>query len=72
MNIKTILDRVCLGPNKIHKASVVIPLNVWQEIEDKLEDLAASQSSALKTKITKARKEKGLYSALEVKKILKL
>jgi len=25
MNIKTILDRVCLGTDKIHKASVVIP-----------------------------------------------
>jgi hypothetical protein len=51
------------------KPVVVLPLSVWREIEDYLEDLEISQSRHLAAKIKKARSQKKLYSALEVKKL---
>lgn len=49
---------------------VVLPLKVWQEIEDYLEDLEIGQSKKLVAKIKKARSQKKLYSAAEIKKLL--
>lgn len=49
---------------------VVLPLKVWREIEDYLEDLEMSQSRHLAARIKKARAQKKLYSAAEVKKLL--
>ena len=56
--------------NKIGKLPVVVlPLSDYEKIK---EDLAMSQSKNLRKKIAAARKEKKVYSALEVKKILGL
>ena len=56
---------------KIGKAPVVIlPLKVWQEIESSLEDLEAEEGHFLVRKIDKARRERKLYSANQVKKAL--
>lgn len=52
------------------KSVVVLPLKVWREIEDYLEDVEASNSRRLAARIKKARSEKKLYSAAEVKKLL--
>lgn len=52
------------------KPVVVLPLKVLREIEDYLEDLEMSGSKRLAAKIKKARSEKKLYSAAEVKKLL--
>lgn len=51
---------------------VVLPLYVWEEIEDKLENLEILKSKNLKKKISAARSEKKLYSSGQVKKILGL
>lgn len=56
---------------KMGKAQVVVlPLKVWREIEDHLEDWEMSQSRQLAAKIKNARSQKKLYSAAEVKKLL--
>jgi hypothetical protein len=56
---------------KIGKTPVVVlSLKVWREIEDYLEDLEISQSKQLAAKIKRARSQKKLYSAAEVKKLL--
>ena len=56
---------------KIGKAPVVIlPLKVWQEIESSLEDLEAEGGRFLAHKVVKARRERRLYSATQVKKVL--
>jgi len=56
---------------KIGKAPVVVlPLKVWEEIEDCLEDLQIANSRLLGRKIIGARREKKLYSAAEVRKAL--
>jgi len=49
---------------------VVLPLKVWREIEDYFEDLEINQSQSLAARIKKARSQKKLYSAAEVKKLL--
>lgn len=49
---------------------VVLPLDVWKEMEGKLEDLEMLQSQVLKKKIAKARSEKKIYSSSQVKKLL--
>ncbi len=51
---------------------VVVPLKLWQEIEEKIEELEMLQAKYLRKKIEKARKEKKLYSPDEVRKILKI
>lgn len=49
---------------------VILPLNIWEELKDKLEDLEMMKSQFLRKKIAKARSEKGLHSSLQVKKML--
>ena len=47
---------------KIGKTPVVIvPIKIWEEIGDRLEDLEMEQSASFKKKITRARSEKTLY-----------
>lgn len=56
---------------KIGKTPVVIlPLNIWKEMENKLEDLEMLESQTLRKKIAKARSEKKIYSSSQVKKLL--
>lgn len=57
-----------IGKNPV----VVLPLRVWREVESRLEDLAIAESKHLKLRITKARKEKRLYSSTEAKKLLRV
>ena len=58
---------------KIGKTPVIVlPLNDWMEIENKLEDLEIMQSVLLRKKIIKARAEKKIYSLSQVKKMLKI
>jgi len=52
------------------KPVVVLTLETWREIEDRLENLEMSESNKFKKKITKARAEKKLYSSSQVKKLL--
>lgn len=49
---------------------VVLPLNIWEELKDELEDLEIMKSRFLRKKIAKSRSEKGFYSSSQVKKIL--
>lgn len=56
---------------KIGKSPVVVlPMNVWREIEEKLEELSMLNAVGLRKKIAKARLEKKTYSLAQVKKIL--
>lgn len=52
------------------KPVVVLPLDIWHEIEDRLENLEMSGSENLRKKVAQARKEKKLYSSLGVRKLL--
>lgn len=54
------------------KPMVVLPLKIWEEIEDRLEDLEAKESKQFVKKILKARSEKKLYSSAQVKRHLGL
>jgi len=54
------------------KPVVVLPLAIWQKIEDRLEDLVLLESKKLKNKIYKARSEKQLVSSHNAKKALGL
>ena len=47
---------------------VVLPLKVWREIEDCLEEVEIEQSRRLQRKISAARRAKKSYSAAQVKK----
>ncbi|OGZ51771.1 MAG: hypothetical protein A3F26_02845 [Candidatus Ryanbacteria bacterium RIFCSPHIGHO2_12_FULL_47_12b] len=61
------------GVQKIGKLPVVVlPLKVWEEIEDHLEDAQIESSLFLKKKIAKARLEKKLFSASQVKTMVKV
>ena len=51
---------------------VVLPLKTWRETEGCLEDLEMSQSETFKKNIAKARKEKKVYSSLEIKRLLEI
>lgn len=51
---------------------VVLSLKIWEEIEDRLENLEILKSKNLKKKISTARSEKKLHSSAQVKKILGL
>ena len=53
-----------------NKPVVVLPLKIWQIVEDRLEDLSVMESKKLRKKIAKARSEKKNYSGAEVKKLL--
>lgn len=69
MSVSLLLDEI--KTQKIGKAPVVVlPLNVWKDIEERLEDLEMAQSVFLKEKIIKARSEKKVYSSAQVKKSL--
>lgn len=58
---------------KIGKAPVVIvPLKLWENLSQKLEDFEIFYSPSLRKKIATSRKEKRLYSDAQVKKILHL
>ena len=71
MTIATILKKT--KQQRIGKTPVVfVPLDVWHEIEDRLENLEMMNSVAFRKKITKARKEKKFYTLTEVKKGLGL
>lgn len=68
MELKTLRK---IRTQKIGKTPVVIlPLKVWAEIENRLEDLEMTQSRFLRKKIAKARAEKKTYSFGQVKKML--
>jgi hypothetical protein len=54
------------------KSMVVLPLKIWQEIEEYIEDVEAAQSKHLAKRIKQARSEKKSYSLEEIKKYLKL
>jgi PHD/YefM family antitoxin component YafN of YafNO toxin-antitoxin module len=54
------------------KPVVIVPLEYWEKIEEKLEDIEILNSKNLKRKIEKARKERKVYSSKEVKRILGL
>jgi hypothetical protein len=55
---------------KIGKKSVVVlPIAVWREIEDFLEDLEMSQSRKFAATIKKARSQKNFISREEIKEI---
>ena len=51
---------------------VVLPLDVWHQVEDELENLEMMRSAAFRKKIAKARSESKTYSSREVKKMLSL
>lgn len=51
---------------------VVVPLKIWEEVAQRLEDFEMLHSLSLRKKIVGARKEKKLYSDAQVKKILRL
>ena len=65
-----------LSHNRIEKIGrkpvVVVPLEVWRKLEDRLEDVLAAESKSLRTKIARARREKQLYSPTRVRKLLGL
>ena len=54
------------------KSMAVLPLKIWQEIEDYIEDMEAAQSKTLAKKIKQARSEKKAYSLEAMKKKLNL
>ena len=54
------------------KPVVVLPLEIWKKIEDKLEDSEMSGLGNVRRKVARARKEIKIYSASEVKKSLRI
>lgn len=69
MTAAAILEKI--KPQKIGRMPVVVlPIKIWQSIEDRLEELAMIDSVSLRKKIAKARSEKKFYSSFQVKKIL--
>jgi len=51
---------------------VVLPLDVWENIAEHIEELEMSNSESFRKKIKTARKEKKLYSSSEAKRLLKI
>lgn len=69
MTTAKILEKI--KPQKIGKTPVVVlPFKIWQDIEDRLEELAMIHSKTLRRKIAKVRVEKKLYSSSQVKEML--
>jgi len=68
---QTLLSRIKnTGVQKIGRTPVVVlPLKMWQEIEDCLEDLEIEQSRRLAGKISAARREKKIYNAAQVRRL---
>jgi len=54
------------------KPVVILPLEIWKRIEDKLEDSEIFGFENIRRKIARARKETRLYSVSEVKKALRI
>lgn len=66
-----VLDKI--KSHKIGKTPIVLlPLPLWEDIEDRLEELEMLRSVTLREKIAKARLEKRRYPAAHVKKLLGL
>ena len=58
---------------KIGKRSmVVLPVEIWREIEEYIEDIEMAKSKTLAKRIKKARSEGKTYSLKEIKKKLNL
>lgn len=59
MTVNTLLkklssqDTTIIGKDPV----AILPLNLWEQIQDYLEDIAMTQSHGLKKEITKARRE---------------
>lgn len=72
MSTQQLIEKIRkIDAKKIGRAPfVVLPLKIWEEIEDRLEDLRIVDSSFLASKIAKARREKRQYSAVEVRKMV--
>ena len=71
MTISTLIKKA--KENKIGKVPVVVlPLQIWRELESRLEDAEMVNSTALKKKIAKARADGKLYSFAETKKVLRI
>lgn len=51
---------------------VVLPLKIWEIIEDQLEEAEIVRSRFLHRRIAKARAERKLYSASQARRILKI
>jgi len=49
---------------------VIIPLKLWENLEERLEDFEARTSLSFQKKIVKARAEKKRYTEKEAKKCL--
>lgn len=69
MTVSKILEN-CRTQKIGGKPVVVLPLEIWKKIEDKLEDSEMSGLENIRRKVAKARKEAKLYSASEAKKAL--
>jgi len=54
------------------KPVVVLSLEDWEDLKDKLEELEILSSQFLRNKVKKARSEKKIYTSAQVKKMLKL
>jgi hypothetical protein len=54
------------------KTMVVLPIKIWRDIEDYIEDIEMERSKTLAKKIQHARAEKKTYSLEEVRKNLGL
>jgi hypothetical protein len=68
--IKNILNKG-IKTQKIGKMPVVVlPLPVWEEVRNRLEDMEMMASDSFRKKIAKARSEKKFYSLTQVKKML--
>lgn len=71
MTVAQLLEKKTI--QKIGKTPmVVVPLHVWHELEDLVEDWEMSHSIAFQKKIARSRKSKKRYSSAEAKKILGL
>jgi PHD/YefM family antitoxin component YafN of YafNO toxin-antitoxin module len=58
---------------KIGKKSVaLLPLELWLEIEEQLEDMEMARSKTLARQVKKARSERKTYSLEDIKKELNL
>lgn len=52
--------------------AIVMPLRIWRQLEERLEDLEMMQSPTFRKKIARARAEKNHLSSNHVKKLLHL
>lgn len=71
MGVGQLLSRIRnASVQKIGRSPVVVlPLKIWQEVEEYLEELEIEQCRLLPRKISVARREKKSYSAARTKKL---